>query len=267
MSSISGISGYMSYACTQGMASSQRQKGGGDLFSKIDTDGSGKVSKTELQDFTKKMSQATSTTVSTDDSLDTYDKDGDGELSSTELKCYLDANRPKQPPMDMMGMGMMGMPPGPSPEEKFSEADADQSGGLSQTELDALLSGISQAAGTTIDTTDAIASYDSDNDGELSSDEVKDFLDASGLTPPPPPQIGLNGTGEDTSSDDLFSSLTDDAISTYDSDGDGSLSSTELKSFLTNNLTKLSSDYIIKALSAYASTYGSEASSSVSLDA
>jgi Ca2+-binding EF-hand superfamily protein len=272
MSSISGISGYMSYAYTQGIASSGKGKGPDDLFKKIDTDGSGKVSQAELEAFTKQMSRKTETAISTDDAISTYDTDGDGELSSTELKGFLDANKPKQSPMDMMmgmmgGMGMMGMPPGPSPEEKFNEADSDGSGGLSQTELDALVSGISEATGTSIDTTDAVSAYDSDGDGELSMDEVQSFLDASGVKPPVPPEMSAAVTGNDSSPDDLFSSLTDSAISTYDTDGDGNLSNTELKSFLTDNFSKLFQDYISKALNAYASASTDETSSSVSLDA
>jgi Ca2+-binding EF-hand superfamily protein len=270
MSGISGISSYMNSSWTQAMTSHQGNRGKEDLFRKIDTDASGTVSKTELEAFTTKMSQKTGTTVSTTDAITTYDKDGDGELSGTELRGFLDANRPSQPPMGMMGMGgmgmmSMGMPPGPSPEQKFSEADADSSGGLSATELDTLVSDISKATGAEIDTTDAITAYDSDGDGELSSDEVQSFLDASGVTPPPPPpMMGMNGSD---SIDSLISSVSDDAITGYDSDGDGKLSGTELKSFLTANIPKLASDYVMRALAAYAGTSGSETSSSMSIDA
>jgi Ca2+-binding EF-hand superfamily protein len=262
MSSINGISGYMSYAYTQGITSSQRQKGPEDLFNNIDSDGSGKVSATELSDFVSKMSQMTGTSIDTTNAMTTYDKDGDGELSSTEIKGFLDANRPKQPPM-----GMMGMPPGPSPEEKFNEADTDGSGGLNSTELDSLISGITQASGTSIDTTNAMATYDKDGDGELSMDEVQSFLDASGVRPPAPPRNAVAGTGTDSSTDDLLSSLTDSTISTYDADNDGSLSDTELKSFFTDSFSKFSPDFIFKALSTYASTYAGASASSVSLDA
>jgi Ca2+-binding EF-hand superfamily protein len=262
MSGISGISGYTNYSYTQAMPMAQGRKGKDDLFTKIDSDGSGKVSQAELEAFTSKMSQVTGATAEAGD-FSTYDADGDGELSEEELQSFLDANRPQQPPM-----GMMGMPPGPSPEEMFSQADTDGSGGLGQDEIDVLVSTISQATGTTVDTTSAISDYDTDGDNELSMGELKGFLDASGLKPPAPPAGGMAGAAGSTSTeDDLFDTLTE-SISAFDTDGDGNLSKEELKSFLASSTSKYSADYILKALTAYTSgTYGTDFASSVSLDA
>jgi Ca2+-binding EF-hand superfamily protein len=267
MNGISSISGYASYAYAQGISGTQRH-GGGDPFNKVDSDGSGGVSQSELDAFVVNISSASGTTISTDDAISTYDTDGDSELSSTELKSFMDANRPEQPPMGMMGMpGMQGGGP-KNPEEVFSEADTDGSGTLSQTELEALAEQISQDTGTTIDTTDAISTYDTDSDGELSSTELKSFMDANRPEQPPMGMMGMPGSQDTSSSDDLFSSITDDAISTYDTDGDGKLSSTELKSFFENSASKLASDFILKALSAYTmGGYGSDTTSSMSLEA
>jgi Ca2+-binding EF-hand superfamily protein len=263
MSGISGISGYSGYSYTQSIMGAPNRRGKDDLFDKVDTDSSGGISKTELDALAAKISEGSGTTISTGDAISTYDTNGDGELSSSELKSFMDANRPAETPMDMagmmgmsmQGMGMMGR--GPSPEEMFGSMDSDGSGGLSQAELDALASQISEDLGTTLDTTDAIAAYDADGDGELGMEEVQSFLDASGVKPSGPPPMGQK---DGSSSEDLLQGITDNAISTYDEDGNGELSSTELLNLLKGSAASTySADYIIRALTSY--TYGSTDSS------
>lgn len=212
---VSGISSSQSsmgyYLQNQGMRTGP---GPADMFKKVDTDGSGGVSQSELDTLATKLSSMTGTTIDTSDAMSTYDTDGNGELSDDELKSFMQATMPA--PMGMQG-----------PPNLFSDADTDGSGGISESELETLASTLSSATGRTLDTTDAISTYDTDGDGELSDDELKSFLDASGIMPPPPPQMGMNGT-----SDEDTTTSADSVISIYDTNGDGVLSSTELQAYL-----------------------------------
>jgi Ca2+-binding EF-hand superfamily protein len=143
------------------------------------------------------------------------------------------------------------------PPDIFKELDSDNSGGISQSELDSWAKKLFNETGQTIDTSEAISACDSDSDGVLSSSELNAYLKAN--APPPPSFHGICRGAQD-----LFSALDIDesggvsqseldswaknissetgktidsssAISTYDSDSDGVLSSEELKSFLEAN--------------------------------
>jgi Ca2+-binding EF-hand superfamily protein len=142
----------------------------------------------------------------------------------------------------------------PSSADMLNALDTDGSGGISQSELDTWAKNMSSETGQTIDDSKAISTYDSSGDGVLSSTELDSFLKASG--PSAPAFQGMGGGRHD-----LFTALDDDgsggisqpeldawakkmssdtgktidtskAISTYDSNGDGVLSSAELNSFL-----------------------------------
>ncbi|HPJ95308.1 MAG TPA: EF-hand domain-containing protein [Deltaproteobacteria bacterium] len=91
------------------------------------------------------------------------------------------------------------------PAEMFDKVDTDESGGISQTELDTLAESISDKTGQTIDTEDAVSTYDIDGDGELSKEELQAFLDASGLEPPSMPGMGMMGIQQAMSSYSLNS--------------------------------------------------------------
>lgn len=148
----------------------------------------------------------------------------------------------------------------PDPAEMFKKIDADGSGGISALELEAMAQNMSTGTGQSIDTGNAISTYDSDENGELSSEEMQAFMEST-------MQQGLGmirmhgGPGKGGGSEDLFKALdadssdgisqseldtwaqnmseetlspidTSSAISTYDTDGSGELSSTEFKNFL-----------------------------------
>ena len=145
----------------------------------------------------------------------------------------------------------------PDPAEMFKKLDADNSGGISESELETLAQKISKDTGQTIDTKNAISIYDTDGNGELSSEEMSAFMQATmqqGLG-----MMGMHGGHGNRG--DLFTALDSDgsggvsqleldtwatnmssetgktldtskAISTYDKDGNGELSSAEFKSFL-----------------------------------
>jgi Ca2+-binding EF-hand superfamily protein len=147
----------------------------------------------------------------------------------------------------------------------FSKIDSDSSGGIDKVEFSTLAKKLSEDTGNDLTADDVFTTYDSDGDGSLSSDELKAFMKDN--APPPPPPNGMGGpSGKNTSNmeDDLFAKLdtdedelinktefstfaekiskntgdtldVDDVFTTYDADGDGSLSSDELKAFMKDN--------------------------------
>jgi len=215
-----------------------------EIFNKVDTDASGGISQSELQAMADKTGQ----TIDTENVISTYDADGDGELSSEEMQSYMESTM-------QQGMGMMRMQGG---GDLFTALDADSSGGVSQTELDEWALNMSEETGNTIDTTDALSTYDTDGDGELSSAELDSFLEASGVPspatagmapPPPPPEASSSEEDDSTTSADSI-------LSKYDTNGDGVLSSTELQAYLDDTSVEDTRSLAQQALSAYASAFG-----------
>jgi len=105
----------------------------------------------------------------------------------------------------------------------FAKVDTDGSGSVDQSELDTMLSKISEKTGATFDdTAKVMSSMDSNGDGSLSSDELDSGMKS--LMPPPSTmdfaQARSGATDGDGDSDD-FAKL--------DTDGDGSLSKTEFE--------------------------------------
>ena len=138
----------------------------------------------------------------------------------------------------------------PDPAGMFNKVDSDGNGGVSQSELDVLVQDISSKTGNSIDSTNAVTTYDADGNGELSGDELKSFMEASGIKPPPPP-----GGSSTTSAESI--------ISQYDTNGDGVLSSDELQGYLDTSDTASLNALMQQALSAYTMNFGSSGSSSL----
>jgi Ca2+-binding EF-hand superfamily protein len=149
----------------------------------------------------------------------------------------------------------------PDPTELFNNIDTDSSGGISQSELDTFVQAMSSQTGQSINTTDAVSTYDVNGDGELSQDELKSFMDANGIAPPPPPGGGggmMSGVG---SSDASSTTNAESIISQYDTNGDGVLSSDELQGYLDNSDTTSLNTLMQHALSAYMMNFDNRASS------
>ena len=137
------------------------QEGSDDLFSKVDTDGNGSVSKSEMSDFVSKMGK-NSDTSSSDDQFSKLDSDGDGSLSQAEFE----AGRPQGAPGQTQGTGRpqgaggpqgagpMGPPPGAggagksdSASTSYDPLDTNQDGTVSEMErLAGALKDLAQSA-------------------------------------------------------------------------------------------------------------------------
>jgi len=250
---ISGITGTYAYVnYTQQLSSTQNISIESDLFQAMDEDGSGGIDQSELDTWTQNMYGATGKTIDSTNAISAYDTDGGGSLSSAELKSFLEAS------------GIKGPGGGPRPDF-FSALDLDSGGGIDQTELDTWAKDMSGKTGDTLDTTDAVATYDADDDGVLSTKELKSFLDASGIQspaggpPPGPPPSVADNSGMDTA---------DGVVEGYDKNGDGVLSSSELQAYLDDtDQTSSESDLSIisRAISAYLSNLGKSAGDSSTL--
>ncbi|MBL0932463.1 MAG: EF-hand domain-containing protein [Alphaproteobacteria bacterium] len=154
MTSISGYSSYSSvssyFQTRSSSPSTEESKAGAgleDLFSSIDSDGDGSVSKTELKSFADSLSAQMQSALlgaqesggaqgafgppprppgegrSAADMMSEMDTDGDGAVSADELKAFGEAHGPKS------GKGAE------KAEEAFASADADGDGKLSSAEF------------------------------------------------------------------------------------------------------------------------------------
>jgi Ca2+-binding EF-hand superfamily protein len=214
-----------------------------EMFNKMDTDSSSGISQSELETFAENISSKTGTSIETTDAVTTYDADGDSELSSDELKSFMEATM--GPPM-----GMKRMHGGHRSEDLFTAIDTDSSSGVSQSELDEWAEAMFDETGNSIETTDAVSTYDVDGDDELSSEELKSFMEAT-MAPP-------MGMMEGVSSNDTSSSESaDSVISAYDTNGDGVLSSDELQAYLDDTDTTSFRALMQQALSAYTMNFRS----------
>lgn len=154
---------------------------GDDLFGKVDSDGDGAVSQTELQALLEAMSGGTAskTGVSSDQVFSQLDADGDGSLSEAEF----DAGRPSGAEGEAGGMQAMGgMPPPPggpggagggSSAASYDPLDTNEDGVVSAAER--------LAGGTSSVEQDAITALfnaiDTDGDASISTSESQAFID------------------------------------------------------------------------------------------
>ena len=183
------------------------------LLSKIDADGSGGVSDTELQglldDVAKKTGASSQTSAA--DLVKQYDSDGDGSLNADELGKTMQSVLPP-PPSTMAfaqsrsdsattstGTGATGQ----AGDDLFGKVDTDGDGAVGQAELQALLEKMSggTASKTGVSGDELFSQVDADGDGSLSEAEFDAGRPsgeagggAVGGMPPPPPG-GPGGPG------------------------------------------------------------------------
>lgn len=184
------------------------------LLSKIDADGSGGVSDTELQglldDVTKKTGVSSQTSAA--DLVKQYDSDGDGSLNADELGKTMQSVLPPPPSTMAFAQSRSGdsnssaTATGQAGDDLFGKVDRDGDGAVSQTELQALLEAMSggTASQTGVSSDELFSQLDADGDGSLSEAEFDAGrpsgagAEAGGmqaLGSMPPPHGGPGGAG------------------------------------------------------------------------
>lgn len=86
--------------------------------------------------------------------------------------------------ISMIQSGSMQRPPPPPGEDVFQVADTDSDGVVSASELKTLVAGIEEVTGNSLDVGEALDSFDLDQDGALSGEELLGLLNDSGFQPP-----------------------------------------------------------------------------------
>ena len=273
MSTISGISTSSAWSNTSATRSN-RPPGGmspDKMFAKVDTDGDGSVSKTELQGMLDGIAKKTGVTnsSSTDDLFSKMDGNGDGSLSKDELgKGMKDLMPPPPSTMDFAQSRSENSSSGG--DDLFGKVDTNGDGSVSQEEMQSLMKLMDKmAAGSSTDSTasssatssssDLFSQLDANADGSLSQTEFEAGRpqgghgpqSAGGMSPPPPPG-GAGGSNSasntsydplDTNKDGVVSaqeqmagnSSTDALQSLFksiDSDGNGKISASESDTFI-----------------------------------
>ncbi len=242
------------------------------LLSKIDADGSGGVSDTELQGLLDDVAKKTgvSSQTSAADLVKQYDANGDGSLNADELGKTMQSVLPPPPSTMAFAQSRSGdsssAATGQAGDDLFGKVDSDGDGAVSQTELQALLEAMSggTASKTGVSSDQVFSQLDADGDGSLSeaefdagrpSDAAGDAggMQAMGMPPPPGGPGGAGGSSSAASYDPLdtnedgvvstaerlagsTSSVEQDAITALfnaiDTDGDASISTSESQAFI-----------------------------------
>lgn len=177
------------------------------LLSKIDADGSGGVSDTELQGLLDDVAKKTgvSSQTSAADLVKQYDANGDGSLNADELGKTLQSVLP--PPSTMAfaqsrggeGSSSATSATGQAGDDLFGKVDSDGDSAVSKTELQALLEAMSggTASQTGVSSDDVFSQLDTNGDGSLMQAEFDagrssgaggdaGGMQAMGGMPPPP---------------------------------------------------------------------------------
>jgi Ca2+-binding EF-hand superfamily protein len=244
------------------------------LLAKMDTDGSGGVNATELQGLLDDVSKKTGvgSQASAAGLVQQYDSDGDGSLNADELGKTMQSVLP--PPPSTMAFAQSRSDSstgatGQAGDDLFGKVDTDGDGGVSLTELQALLEKMSggTAGKTGVISGELFSQLDADGDGSLSEAEFdagRPSGEAGGgvvAGMPPPPPGGPGGAPAsssttydplDTNEDGVVSAAEQaagatqaDAITalfkTIDTDGDSSISSAQAQSFISQLTSQFAS--------------------------
>jgi len=174
MSTISGVSGSGDAWANMKAQRSQMQA---KMFTKVDTDSSGGVDKSEpeslMADVAKKTGVANS--ASTDELFSKMDSNSDGSLSSDELDQGMQSVMP--PPPSTMDFAQSRSDSGTSSTDNdmFAQLDTDSDGSLSQTEFEAGRpqggNGPQGAGGSATSSTTTYDPLDTNEDGTVSAQE------------------------------------------------------------------------------------------------
>lgn len=193
----------MAFAQSRGDSDTATSQAGDDLFGKVDSDGDGAVSKTELQALLEAMSGGTASQagVSSDDVFSQLDADGDGSLTQAEF----DAGRPSGAAGEAGGgmQAMGGMPPPPGgPGGASASANSTTTYDALDTNKDGEVSLTERLAGSTSSVEqDAITALfnaiDTDGDASISASESRTFIDQlTSQLQQPPSQASTSDTSQ-----------------------------------------------------------------------
>jgi Ca2+-binding EF-hand superfamily protein len=194
VSSVSNSSSNISQMMQMMMQSMQQRQD--DMFSKIDSNGDGKIDKAEFSDLAKKMSEMSGSSINADDAFTKYDANKDGTLSKDELSSFMKDNAPA--PSDGMSgaMGQTGMQGSQSMFDKmFSKIDSSGDGKVDKTEFSAMTKKMSEMSGSSINADEAFSKYDANKDGTLSKDELTSFMKDNAPAPPTGMAGGMSQSG------------------------------------------------------------------------
>ncbi|MBU1233585.1 MAG: hypothetical protein KKD01_09680 [Proteobacteria bacterium] len=97
--------------------------------------------------------------------------------------------------LEQLGARQMVEPP-PDPAEEFNELDSNGDGGLNTSELEAMSAEITSMTGQSIDSEEALTTYDI-NEGALVRDEVDSMMSDLRAKLGPPPNMKEGGTMAD----------------------------------------------------------------------
>lgn len=198
MSGISGISSsIMSSMYTQGM----KRPDPAEMFKKVDTDGNGGISQTELNAMAEEMTARSGQTLDLSEAISTYDLNGDALLSQDEMGTMMMALKETMGPPPPPGSGTspeqataayQANSGEESSEDLFSALDTNGDGVISQDELEAMFDKKASMTGSSPDSAKIISSYDQDGDGALNKDEMDTMMSEmrDKMGPPPPPTEG-----------------------------------------------------------------------------
>lgn len=190
------------------------------LLSRLDT-----TSKTSDTTDTSTTSQSTSTSVSSDSNLTGRTKPS---LSSMILGALigLQGQSDSQSSSSSSSSSSSTDPV----QNLFSAMDSDSDGSVTQSELETYLE---QVGGTTEQADSLYSLLNTDDEDGVSKSEMA----SQAAPPPPPPGGGPGGPGGPPPSDTADSSSTDDVsnqlVSLFDSNGDGTVTQSELTDFVT----------------------------------
>jgi len=240
------------------------------LLSEFDTDNSGSVDSTELQNLLSDVSQKTGVSISSStasDLLSTSDSNGDGSLSASELSTALKSVLPPPPStLDFVqsrsNSGSNTAPPtatGQAGDDLFSQLDTNGDSSVSQDELQSLLDQMASDQGNSssaLNAADVISQLDTNGDGSLSASELEaarpkgqEAPPPGGMPPPPLTDSSLNSsslvTGTSSTDSTSTSGTSEDPLqalfNAIDSDQSGDISSSEAQTFLSQLASQLDS--------------------------
>lgn len=165
------------------------------LFKKLDSSGDGGIDETELSAIS-----GNGTTTDISQLFSKMDSNSDGKIDIDETESVLQKLSAKMESVfsSMSGAGKMQPPPGPppSPDEMFSMADTDGSGGIDETEF-ANIAKNGDGDGP------QFSDFDTDGDGVISETENAEAFEKmgppKGPPPGPPPSEDTQGTSTVTS--------------------------------------------------------------------